>query len=235
MSRLQRTYETLARPIAHSPLSRSGQFDRSLAVQPRNDLVRFGSDYGGWTVPGDLLDSQSICYSAGVGLDITFDLALIERYRCNVEAFDPTPGAIDHAAREATGVPEFHLHEVGIWSSDREMEIFAPVSGNENYSVGDRESTGQSIEVAFRSIPSLMAEMGHEQIDLLKLDIEGSEYEVIGSLLGAGTPISILCVEYHKTPGIRKMKRASEQLREAGFVPVHRDGFDVTFVNAKAL
>jgi hypothetical protein len=40
-------------------------------------LERLGSDYGGWYVPIDRLAPHSICYLAGVGEDITFDLALI--------------------------------------------------------------------------------------------------------------------------------------------------------------
>src|SRR5215217_3108537 len=50
----------------------------------RDDLRRLGSRYGGWTIPTSLLSSDSICYSAGVGEDVTFDLALIERLGCDV-------------------------------------------------------------------------------------------------------------------------------------------------------
>ena len=40
-------------------------------VKPQCDelkLERLGTDYGGWTVPVDLLNENSICYCVGVGI-----------------------------------------------------------------------------------------------------------------------------------------------------------------------
>lgn len=51
-------------------------------------LEKLGSKYGGWIVPVDILDKNSICYCVGVGEDITFDLELIKRFDCQVYAFD---------------------------------------------------------------------------------------------------------------------------------------------------
>jgi hypothetical protein len=37
-----------------------------------------------------------MCYSAGVGEDISFDCALVERFHCQVRVIDSTPRAIRH-------------------------------------------------------------------------------------------------------------------------------------------
>jgi len=116
------------------------------------------------------LSPGAVCYCGGIGLDISFDLGVIERFGCTVHAFDPTPAAIRHATAAAAGSPRFNLHPVGLWSSDCTMEIFEPASGEEQYSVADRGRTGRSIEAEFRAIPSLMSELGHDHIDVLKLD-----------------------------------------------------------------
>lgn len=42
--------------------------------------MRLGSKYGGWIVPATLVRPDSVCYCVGVGEDISFDLALIERW-----------------------------------------------------------------------------------------------------------------------------------------------------------
>lgn len=42
----------------------------------RDDLVRLGSDYGGWWVPAGDVKPDVVAYCAGAGEDITFDLAL---------------------------------------------------------------------------------------------------------------------------------------------------------------
>jgi FkbM family methyltransferase len=216
--------------LAKAPFARSKRLERSLRLRPRDDLIRLGSEYGGWTVPSRLISHDSICYCAGVGFDVSFDLGLIERFGCEVHAFDPTPSAAAYVAQTVDADNRFHFHRYGIWSEDRSMPFFEPRIGDQNYNVSDREGTGRSIAAEFRSVPSLMAELGHEHIDLLKLDIEGSEYEVIDSVLDDGIEIGTLCVEFHKTPGIGAMKRASNRLENAGLFPCHQDGFDVTFV-----
>ncbi|MFQ5675356.1 MAG: hypothetical protein ACE5G1_05620, partial [bacterium] len=42
------------------------------------NLKKVGSGNGGWIIPGDLLNQNSICYCVGVGENITFDLQLIK-------------------------------------------------------------------------------------------------------------------------------------------------------------
>jgi FkbM family methyltransferase len=230
MSRVGRLLDRGRALVAKAYPARSRRYGRWLRVSPREDLVRIGSEYGGWAIPERALSPGAVCYCGGIGLDISFDLGVIERFGCTVHAFDPTPAAIRHATAAAAGSPRFNLHPVGLWSSDCTMEIFEPASGEEQYSVADRGRTGRSIEAEFRAIPSLMSELGHDHIDVLKLDIEGAEYEVIDSLIGNQIPVTVLCVEFHTTPSIEPMKHATSRLRQTGLEPVHQErGFDVTF------
>ena len=93
---------------------------------------------------------------------------------------------------------------------------------------------GSRVVVPCRSLTSIAAELGHERIDLLKLDIEGAEYEVLGTLLASDLRPRVLAVEFHKTPSIRPMVTTSRALRADGYVPVALRGFDVTFVRDAA-
>jgi hypothetical protein len=47
--------------------------------------------HGGWHADSSHLNPKSIVYAFGVGDDITWDLALIEKYGCTIHAFDPDP------------------------------------------------------------------------------------------------------------------------------------------------
>lgn len=58
-------------------------------IKPRK--ISLGTDYGGWTLVGDNLGNSSTIYSSGVGNDISFDIAAIERFGCKVHGFDPSP------------------------------------------------------------------------------------------------------------------------------------------------
>ncbi len=105
------------------------------------------------------------------------------------------------------------------------------------YSVANLHHTEDYFEAPCRSLPSIMRELGHEHIDFLKLDIEGAEYEVLQSVLAGIVAPYVLCVEFHKTDGIRSMLdgirpmvETVRKLNRCGYIPIWVDGYDVTFV-----
>ena len=54
-----------------------------------------------------------------------------------------------------------------------------------------------------------MSKLGHDRLDLLKMDIEGAEYEVLDAFLAAPKQMDQLLVEFHhRFPGLRKAKTA---------------------------
>jgi FkbM family methyltransferase len=199
--------------------------------------VRLGSDYGAREIPGGLLGEGSVCYSGGVGDDVSFDLALIERHGCVVHAFDPTPRSSRHGSEVAAREPRFRFHPYALAGSDGELVLHAPAGAEDpeavqNWSIERAEGSSLTVTAPSRSLRSLMAELGHDRIDLLKLDIEGAEYEVLRTALDEQIPIRILCVEFHKNPSIEAMIDSARALAGAGFEAVAVDGFDATFVAA---
>src|SRR3979409_1444894 len=48
---------------------------RRLGLSPRDDLLRLGSDYGGWVIASSLLSQESVCVLAGAGGGTSFALA----------------------------------------------------------------------------------------------------------------------------------------------------------------
>ena len=57
-------------------------------------------------------------YCAGVGNDVTFDIALVENYGYEVWAFDPTPNVIDAVPHWNTS-DQWHFESVGLWDRAR--------------------------------------------------------------------------------------------------------------------
>lgn len=205
-------------------------FKLLVRASPRSDLQRLGSIYGGWIVPTSLLSSDSVCYLAGVGEDISFDLQLIDRFGCGVYAFDPTPRAIAYA--EITDVPSlFILMPVGLWSSDTNLRFYAPANPEHvSHSIVNLQDSDDFFEAPVRGLSSLMSELGHTRIDLLKLDIEGAEYEVIDQMLNSDVDVRVLCVEFDQPTPLSKALGYVSRLKNAGFTPVAIDGWNVTFV-----
>jgi FkbM family methyltransferase len=182
---------------------------------------RFGSDYGGWEVAVDGLDHRSIVYSFGIGEDVTFDLALIERFGLTVHAFDPTPRSL-RWIREQGPPPSLVVHDYGIAAQDGAYSFFPPANPDHvSHSIlGGPSAGGDAIKVPMKRLDTIMQELGHNHVDLLKLDIEGAEYEVIEALeLSITRPGQILVEFHHRFPGagIAKTKAALSALRRTGY------------------
>ncbi len=223
---LRRTEGLLAAALART------HFDYWTArpVEPGIELERLGSDYGGWVVPVQFLDAASVCYCAGVGLDASFDLALIERTGCTVDAFDPTPGARVYAEGLVSTEPRFRFAPVGLWDEDTTMRFFAPSNPDHvSHSILNLQRTEHYFEADCRSVTSLMRERGHDRIDLLKMDIEGAEYRVLDSLLRDGIRPGVLCIEFderhHPIDGAfrARIRARVDALAAAGYRLVHAD------------
>lgn len=191
--------------------------------------IKLGSRYGGWWVDLDRLDEHSVVYSAGVGEDITFDIELIKRTNCTVHAFDPTPKSIAWLGSQNLP-PKFIAHPVGLSRLNGERKFFPPKNKEwVSHSVLSYDKDVDSFIVCeFLSLSTLMAELGHTHIDLLKMDIEGSEFEVFEDLVDNNIKVDQLNVEVHGDvdSGVRI---ACEKLAKCNLELVHSEGPNLFF------
>ena len=207
---------------------------RRFRVEPRGDLRRLGSEYGGWLVPLSLLSASSTCYCVGVGEDISFDRALMDATGCEVHAFDPTPKAKRFVTEHCTRLPRFHFHDVGVWNEDTVVRFFAPQDPTHaSYSISNLQHTEQFVEAPCKRLATLTRELRHDRIDLLKLDVEGAEYPIIAGMLADGVRPRVFCVEFH-LPSFAKVRAAVRGLQSAGYDLVQIDFWNYTFVHSNA-
>jgi L-malate glycosyltransferase len=193
----------------------------------RPDLVRLGSDYGRSWVPADLIDKYSICYLAGVGEDTTFDEQLIERFGCDVWAFDPTPRAIAHA--ETVTNRKFHFMDVGLWNEAGTVKFYAPADPTHaSYSIMNIQDTDNYIEARVETVAEVMFRLGHTTIDLLKLDIEGAEGPVVEKMLDDGITPTVLCIELDAVEPPWKSLGLIHRLVKAGYEVNHIEDHNYT-------
>jgi FkbM family methyltransferase len=184
--------------------------------------VFLGTEYGGWSICPEKIRPGGILYSLGVGEDISFDLAMIDKYEVQVYAFDPTPVSIEWIKRQ--NLPEqFHFFAYGIASFDGTAMFFARKDTEQGtYSMLERRKRKTAgIEMTFHRLSTIMHELGHQKIDILKMDIEGAEYEVIDDLLAAPIDIDQLLVEFHhkkfKNVGVYDTRRTIKKLQKNNF------------------
>ena len=205
------------------------------------ESVAMGTEYGESYVSLRGLGSASIAYSFGVGEDVSFDLGLIERTGLTVHAFDPTPRSIAWVARQ-TLPPQFVMHGVGLAAFDG-MARFRPPENpaHVSHTLLERERTEHAaIEVPVRRVGTLMRELGHSRIDVLKMDIEGAEYEVIDDIVESNVTIDQMLIEFHHhLPGvpISRTRRAVDAVRSGGYriFNVSESGRHFSFLHRRML
>lgn len=196
---------------------------RRVVVTPDSSLLHLGTDYGGWHVPDDLIDDTWTCYCVGAGSDVSFDLALIERYGARVRCFDPYAVFQRQAEQLAGDDPRFSFHLAAIAPQDGPLTMY----GRQDLEQGAVSAANlYRVDTAFerpgRSLPSIMRELGDERIDLLKLDVEGIEYDVLGRLDLAELGVRVLCVELHHTASVSEARHLLVRLGAGGLTVVHR-------------
>jgi FkbM family methyltransferase len=182
----------------------------------------YGNGYGGFYCCPVVLDDKSIVYSFGIGEDMSFDRDVMTRHGCEVFGFDPTPRSISWVGRQAFD-PLYRFLPVGIGAKTGEARFFSPknpqhVSG----SVVDQRNvdTTSSITVPLMTLTDIASHLGHRHVDVVKLDIEGSEYEVIDSIIESDVPVGQLLVEFHDRfvrGGRGRSKMVVARLRSAGY------------------
>lgn len=225
---------------------------------------KIGTGYGGWFVPNSLLSNRSLCYGVGAGEDISFEVELINQYGCEVHCFDPTPRAqrhVDQLHRNTiNGIPtsingmgdlcykvdpaclaRLHFHAIGLWSQDRIMRFYAPADPTHvSHSIVNLQHTAEYFEADCRTLLTVMQILGHSDLSLLKLDVEGAEYEILASILASDIRPSVLCVEfdegYHPLDDayLSRIQSMVVRLKAEGYRLTYLDGWNTTFIHHRA-
>lgn len=191
-----------------------------------------------WTVLVGPLNADSVVYSGGVGKDITFELALIARIGCTIHLFDPSDTGLATMARRENQSAKICFHPLGLAATSGMFGFAAPFNPAEgSFFLSDKVTEGDTY---FRceSLKDAMLRLGHTKIDLLKIDIEGSEYGVIDQIYRSHIDIDQICVEFHpKLYGRRgsEHQRAFSQLKKLGYAMIHRERNDYTFARRPVL
>lgn len=206
-------------------------------VPQESPIIRYGSAMGGWHLPSELIQSDWLVYDFGVGDDISFDIALVERHGCAIHAFDPTPESI--AFMEDKSLPGFQFHPVGVWDDDTIIKFWKPSSDDSiSHSADNLRRSSEYVEVEMRTIKTLAAELGHEHIDFIKMDVKGAEQRVIPNLIHDGFRPTLLCLEYdwpYEVYSLLSIKwflaglRLHRIIQNAGYDLISKDGRNATY------
>jgi FkbM family methyltransferase len=160
------------------------------------NIQLIGTEYGSTALDPELIPEGSTIISAGIGEDISFDMELIRLKNCNVIGIDPTEKS--KVFVEKNSHPKFHfLNKALFIESGTKIRMFRnanPSHVSDSVTATHKAVSGNNSYYAeTTSIPELLA--AYPDISLIKLDIEGAEYETLASLKKLDVPQ--LCVGFH--------------------------------------
>ncbi len=202
----------------------------------------YGSNRGGFYINPGLLNERSVVYSFGIGKDITFDLACIRKHKCKVFGFDPTPKSINYIKSIKTN-RSFSFYNYGISCVTGNQKFYFPLNPRgTSGSLITNESLDENkpINVLMKSFIDITDELGHKYIDVIKMDIEGAEYDVLESILNSDIAAGQILVEFHDRlfeTGELRSKKTVKMMKQKGYeiFAISKSFEEVSFINKELL
>jgi hypothetical protein len=143
-----------------------------------NAKNNFRADGGKWLCDMHRLPASGcVVYSFGSNRDIKFERGVIQvAPQCEIHIFDPTVKDVPLDLP-----PQAHYHTLGLGAHNGKIDLGV-----------------QFPDCELKTLLSIMRELGHDHIDVLKVDIELSEWAVVHQWALEGLPpIGQLAIELH--------------------------------------
>jgi len=131
-----------------------------------------------------------------------------------IHAFEPERGAIQRLAPAVAGDPRVVMHPFGLAGRDRVEALTVAGPGS---SVFDNRTTAASVastDVKLRDVDAVLTQLAVDRIDLVKINIEGGEYELLDRMHETGwlARTGPLIVQFHEfAPGAYAARRRNRR------------------------
>lgn len=141
------------------------------------------------------LDQSSVVFDLG-GYHGDFAAAINQRYGCKVYLFEPVPEFYKKCIERFEGNNQIVCLNYGLSSHDGYLGICLADNAS---SFSSSHLKGDSQQVHVRSVVESIKELGVKDIDLMKINIEGGEYDVLDAMINSDyiQRVKHLQVQFH--------------------------------------
>jgi FkbM family methyltransferase len=126
------------------------------------------------------LDENSVVWDVG-GYEGDWAAEIAARYRSRIEIFEPVPEYTARVRERFRRNPRVSVHQFGLGGSTRSDTIQLNADGSSIFATG-----GETTAIRIIDIVDKLADSEVSEIALLKLNIEGAEYELLDRLIESG-------------------------------------------------
>jgi len=133
-------------------------------------VLKLGSSANHWAVCASRIQKPCRILSFGVGFDYSFDKEANKRFGCEIFLFDPTPAVVK--SMSSLKHDHMHFYPWGLASKTLEAEF-----------IHNWWNQRELAKVQMFSFEDILEKLNMSFAPIIKLDIEGYEFEVIQSIL----------------------------------------------------
>jgi FkbM family methyltransferase len=214
---------------------------KSIAILPLRRKARIetiGTE-DQWGVLEGSLTQDSFIVSAGVGKSITFEQAIVRNFQATIILLDPSPTGINTISLIGNEDGYLDFRPIGLAAQTGSLHFGRPDIESEGSFRKGNANDGLKLNCV--SLKHLLDAEKRDHIDLLKLDVEGFEYEILLSALRSKITIDQICVEIHTNRVITIDETIFSalwlliRLRLSGYAIVYNRNMDFTFVHRRLL
>lgn len=133
-----------------------------------------------------------------------------KRYDARVFAFEPSPAAFAALSERLGGDPGVRCIPFGLGAADERQELALAGPGASVFFTAPGYEAAEKRTVEIRDVKRALPELGLERIDLLKVNIEGGEYDLLDRMIEARLLRTCRCIriQFHRwIPGAARRRR----------------------------
>lgn len=141
------------------------------------------------------LDSDSIVFDVG-GYEGNWAEQIHDKFNPSIFIFEPVPEYAKAIKGKFSNHPKIKTCEYGLSNKDNNLEIYL----NDDNSSFHISKTGKVVKVEIKALSlNLLNELKVDKINLMKINIEGAEYELLDHIIDNGiiSKIDSLQVQFH--------------------------------------
>lgn len=123
-------------------------------------------------------------------LDIGGNIGVTSRYLANhfpgarIHTFEPVPANIAVLRENTAPVPAIQVHPFGLGAQSGSFTLQPnsdDLRNQGNFSLTADKGGAGGVQVTVRAVPEVLAELGVDQVDIIKIDTEGAEWDILSA------------------------------------------------------
>lgn len=169
----------------------------------------------------------------GVALDVggyvgDWSARVYEKYGPRIYLFELDPTAVRKVGERFAGHPDIQCFDYGLARQNGELTLLQRGLGSTLYA-GAAADQDRTVTVPVREVVGVLDELGLAEVDLMKLNIEGGEYDVLERLIEADRIRDVRClmVQFHEWLDRSQIRRW--RIRRA-LRKTHREAWNYPFI-----